>query len=196
MAKLTSDMFDGLVDVLGRPSEDLTARVVELKQMETTCDEMLHDITAYLIQCSSHEIGAQNAQKVTAMLRVVSEFEEATDRIYRLVKIVQRKYQKNREFTSVQQRELEAISMQVRALLDVACNSLTGVDGAALERANEIEDRVDKLRKRHNKAASQRMQNGSLVTTEMMFIDLNNHLEAVANHALNIVQAGRRDAIA
>ncbi|MEX1115569.1 MAG: Na/Pi cotransporter family protein [Akkermansiaceae bacterium] len=196
MAKLTSDMFDGLVDVLGRPNEDLTDRVVELKQMETTCDELLHDITAYLIQCSSHEIGSQNAMKVTSMLRVVSEFEEATDRIYRLVKIVQRKYQKNREFTPAHQRDLEAISMQVRALLDVACNSLTGVDGATLERANEIEDRVDKLRKRHNKAATQRMQDGSLVTTEMMFIDLNNHLEAVANHALNIVQAGRRDAVA
>lgn len=196
MAKLTSDMFDGLVDVLGRPSEDLTARVVELKQMEATCDEMLHDITAYLIQCSSHEIGARNALHVTAMLRVVSEFEEATDRIYRLVKIVQRKYQKSREFTPVHQRELEAISMQVRALLDVACNSLTGVDGSTLERANEIEDRVDKLRKRHNKAATQRMQDGSLVPTEMIFIDLNNHLEAVANHALNIVQAGRREGVA
>lgn len=196
MAKLTSDMFDGLVDVLGRPNEDLTPRVVELKQMETKCDEMLHDITAYLIQCSSHEIGSKNAHHVTAMLRVVAEFEEATDRIYRLVKIVQRKYQKSREFTPMHQRELEAISMQVRALLDVACNSLSGVDGSTLERANEIEDRVDKLRKRHNKAATQRMQDGSLVPTEMIFIDLNNHLEAVANHALNIVQAGRRETAA
>jgi phosphate:Na+ symporter len=196
MAKLSSDMFDGLVDVLGRPNEDLTSRVVELKQMETTCDEMLHDITSYLIQCSAHEIGTNNALKVTAMLRVVSEFEEATDRIYRLVKIVQRKYQKGHELTPLHQRELEAISMQVRALLDVACNSLAGVDGAVLERAIEIEDRVDKLRKRHNKAATQRMQDGALVPTEMIFIDLNNHLEAVANHALNIVQAGRREGAA
>lgn len=196
MAKLTSDMFDGLVDVLGRPNEDLSHRVVELKQMETTCDEMLHDITAYLIQCSAHEIGTQNASKVAGMLRVVSEFEEATDRIYRLVKIVQRKYQKGREFSPSHQRDLSAIAMQVRALLDVACNSLSGVDGSTLERANEIESRVDKLRKRHNKAASLRMQDGAQVPTEMLFIDLNNHLEAVANHALNIVQAGRREIMA
>jgi hypothetical protein len=27
----------------------------------------------------------------------------------------------------------------------------------------------------------------------MIFIDMNNHLEAVANHALNVIQAGRRD---
>ncbi|MEY4243476.1 MAG: hypothetical protein RLZZ245_1061 [Verrucomicrobiota bacterium] len=195
MAKLSSEMFDGLVDVLGRPNEDLSAKVAELKQMERTCDEMLHDITAYLIQCSSHEIGSQNAAKVASMLRVVSEFEEATDRIYRLVKIVQRKYEKSREFSAIHQRELTAIAMQVRALLDVACNSLSGVDGNSLERANEIESRVDKLRKRHNKAATLRMQDGGTVPTEMLFIDLNNHLEAVANHALNIVQAGRREKV-
>lgn len=194
MAKLTSEMYDGLIDVMGRPQEDLSQRVTELKQMEDTCDEMLHDITSYLIQCSTHEIGSNNAQRITAMLRVASEFEEATDRIYRLVKIVQRKYQKGRESSVIQQRELGAISMQVRAILDVASNSLTSVDGSAWERAHEIEDRVDKLRKKNNKSAAQRMQEGAVVQSEMIFIDMNNHFEAVANHALNIVQANRRDA--
>lgn len=193
MAELTSDMYDGFGEVFERPAEDLSPRVAELKRMEDVCDEMLHDITAYLIQCSAHEIGARNAARITAMLRVVSEFEEATDRIYRLVKIVQRKYQKKHEFSPVQQRELGAIRTQVRAILDLACNSLSGVDGAALERANAIEDRVDKQRKRNNKVASQRMQAGSDIPTEMLFIDINNHLEAIANHALNIIQAGRRD---
>ena len=192
MARLTSEMFDGLVDVMGRPQEDLSVQVAALKQMETRSDEMLHDITSYLIQCSTHEIGAGNAQRITAMLRVVSEFEEATDRIYRLVKIVQRKYVKGREFLPQQDRDLQSISMQVRALLDLSCNALVGVDGEVLERANQIEDRVDKLRKRNNKAAAQRMQQGSPVQTEMIFIDLNNHMEAVANHALNVIQASRR----
>jgi Na+/phosphate symporter len=83
--------------------------------------------------------------------------------------------------------------MQVRALLDVACNSLVDVRPDTLERANAIEDRVDALRKRNNKSAALRMQSGGEIQTEMMFIDLNNHLEAVANHALNIVQTKRRE---
>ena len=193
MAKLTSDMFDGLVEVLGRPDEDLSARVAELKRMEKTSDEMLHDITAYLIHCSTHEIGAGNAMKITAMLRVVSELEEASDRIYRLVKTVQRKYEQGRAFGPIQEKDLAAISLQVRALLDVACNSLGDLPPDILERAHAIEDRVDALRKRNNKDAAQRMQAGGDVQTEMLFIDLNNHLEAVANHALNIVQTKRRE---
>ncbi len=192
MARLTSEMFDGLVDVLGRPEEDLSSRVAELKRMEKTSDEMLHDITAYLIQCSSHEIGSGNAQKITAMLRVVSEFEEATDRIYRLVKTVQRKYEKGRAFLPLHEEELSAISASVRAILDIACNPQGGDGSGVLKRAKAIEDEVDALRKRHNKAAAQRMQEGAVVQVEMMFIDLNNHLEAVSNHALNIIQANLR----
>jgi len=30
-----------------------------------------------------------------------------------------------------------------------------------------------------------------VVQTEMIFIDLNNHMEAVGNHLLNVIQAGR-----
>ena len=193
MARLTSEMFDGMVDVMGRPNEDLSQRVSALKGMENTCDEMLHDITAYLIQCSTHEIGAGNASRITAMLRVVAELEEATDRIYRLVKVIERKYRKGRDFTEIQHKDLTAITMQVRALLDVGCNSLGSVNGEVIEKAQMIEDRVDALRKRNNKAAALRMQQGAVVQTEMIFIDMNNHLEAVANHALNVVQATRRE---
>ncbi|MGA0901041.1 MAG: Na/Pi cotransporter family protein [Luteolibacter sp.] len=193
MARLTSEMFDGMVDVLGRPNEDLSQRVSALKGMEDTCDTMLHDITAYLIQCSTHEIGAGNATRITAMLRVVAELEEATDRIYRLVKVIERKYRKGRDFSEIQHEDLTAITAEVQTLLEVACNSLGRVDGEDIEKAQLIEDRVDGLRKRNNKSAAVRMQQGTMVQTEMIFIDMNNHLEAVANHALNVVQAARRE---
>ncbi|QTN33080.1 Na/Pi cotransporter family protein [Akkermansiaceae bacterium] len=193
MAALTSEMFDGMVEVFNRPTEDLSARVAELKAMEDTCDDMLHDITSYLIQCSTHEIGSGNAMRITSSLRVVAELEEATDRIYRMVKVVQRKYEKGRDFSEIQHEELISSGAQVRMLLDVARNSLTGIDGTTYERAHEIEGRVDRLRKRNNKAAAKRMQEGAAVQTEMIFIDLNNHMEAIANHLLNVIQAGRRE---
>jgi phosphate:Na+ symporter len=152
---------------------------------------MLHDITTYLIHCSTHEIGSGNAARITAMLRIVSELEAATDRIYRLVKLIQRKHQKNRAFDATHYQELASISREVRALLDVACDAIAGIGAAVQEHANSIEDRINKLRKANNKSAAARMQDGSEVQTEMLFIDLNNHFEAVANHALNIVQANR-----
>lgn len=192
MAILTSEMFDGMMDVLGRPEEDLSPRVTELKQMEDICDEMLHDITTYLIQCSTHEVGSGNAGYITSLLRIVAELEEATDRTYRMVKVVQKKYEKSRDFTDIQNRELIKVGAYVKALMDVTKASLQGVDDDIWERAHELEARVDRLRKRNKKAAAKRMKDGSVVQTEMIFIDLNNHMEAVADHLLNVVQSGIR----
>jgi phosphate:Na+ symporter len=194
MATLTSDMFDGMIEVFKNPTEDLSARVAELKRMEDTCDDMLHDITSYLIQCSTHEIGSGNTGHITSMLRVVAEFEEATDRIYRMVKVVQRKYEKGRDFSEIQYEDFLSGGTQVRMLLNVAKDSLHGLDGTTYERAHEIEGRVDRIRKRSNKQAAKRMQEGSTVQTEMIFIDLNNHMEAVANHLLNVIQSAKVEA--
>lgn len=191
LAGLASEMYDGMVDVMGRPKEDLSKKVMELKAMEQTADEMLKEITDYLIQCSTHEIGTGNAAHISCLLRVVTEFEESTDRIHRLVQIVQRRYNKERHFLAVQEEDLGKIAAEVRLLLDMACQSLEGVDASTAARAQEIENRVDVLRKTNNKAAAQRMQQGGEVQTEMLFIDLNNHFEAVADHALNIIQAHR-----
>lgn len=189
MHSLASRMFDGFVSVLHRPDEDLSREVAELKAMEDECDVLLHDITSYLIQCSSHEIGPANASRITAMLRVVSEYEEATDRIYRLVKTLQRKHKDGRVFRADHSREISALCSQVRAILDLSGNSLSGVNGEMIDQANQNEDRIDRLRKQHNEGAIKRMQSGADVPTEMVYTELNNHLEAIGNHALNIIQS-------
>jgi phosphate:Na+ symporter len=192
MCRLTADMFEGFVQVLRRPGEDLSAEVARLKGMEDQCDAMLNDITTYLIQCSTHEIGRENATRIASMLRVVSEFEEATDRIYRLVKVVQRKYEKNLAFSPEHEAEIENLCGHVRRMLEMAERSLAGVPAALLDEAEHLENRIDALRKNHNRGAMKRMQDGGSVPTEMVFTEINNHLEAVGNHGLNILQNGDR----
>ncbi len=189
MAKLTQEMFDGFAEVFDRPDIDLSARVVELKKIEDTCDEMLNDITSYLIQCSTHEIGTGNASRIAAMLRVVSELEEVTDRIYRLVKAVERKYNKGMRFSQQQNEEVAGLIVSVRLLLQVAGDSLAGGQQSILDEAGRLEDEIDRLRKANNKGSIARMQSGGDVPTEMIFTEINNQLEAVGNHGLNVVQS-------
>lgn len=192
MSQLTTDMFVGFVEVLEQPDVDLSTRVVELKRMEDTCDVMLNDITSYLIQCSTHEIGGANATRIASMLRVVSEFEEATDRIYRLVKVVQRKYTKGLQFEPLHDQELVELCGHVRTMLDACASSLSGVSESLMDEANRLEDKIDALRKKHNRGSIRRMQAGCDVPTEMLYTEINNHLEAVGNHALNIIQNGEQ----
>ncbi len=190
MARLTNDMFRGFVEVLNNPHDDLSDKVTELKHMEVTCDGMLDDITSYLIQCSSHEINRDNAARITAMMRIASELEEVTDRIYRLVKIVQRKYQKEVNFQPLHDDEVNLLCAEVGSLLETNTASLSGVNKSLMERGREIENRINALRKGNNKASVKRMQSGGDVPTEMIFIEINNHLEAIGNLAMNVLQSG------
>ncbi len=189
MARLANEMFEGFVDVLDHPDIDLSNKVAELKKIEEDCDELLNDITAYLIQCSTHEIGSGNATRIAAMLRVVSEFEEVTDRIYRLVKAVQRKYNKGIRFLPEQNDEMNRLIVEVKALLGTASKSVGGGNNALLEEANRLEAQINTLRKANNKGSMKRMQDGGDVTMEMIYTDINNQLEAVGNHGLNVVQS-------
>lgn len=188
MSQMTLQMFDGFVDVFKSPDVDLSEQVSALKRMEDDCDHMLNDITSYLIQCSSHEIGRGNATRIAAMLRVVSEFEEASDRIYRLVKVLQRKYSKGKQFASAQDDEILSICVHVREMLEACERGLGGVSPALMSEVSSLEDKIDELRKTYNRSSVRRMQSGGDVPTEMIFTDINNHLEAIGNHALNIVQ--------
>jgi phosphate:Na+ symporter len=190
MARLTNEMFTGFVEVLNNPHDDLSEKVTELKHMEVTCDGMLEDITSYLIQCSSHEINRDNAARITAMMRIASELEEATDRIYRLVKVVQRKYQKEVNFQPLHDGEINLLCGEVGSLLETNTASLSGVDPSLMARGRQIENRINALRKSHNKASVKRMQSGGDVPTEMIFIEINNHLEAIGNLAVNVLQSG------
>ncbi|MCB1130867.1 MAG: Na/Pi cotransporter family protein [Verrucomicrobiae bacterium] len=188
MNDLVSRMFDGFVDVFRRPDEDLSAQVAELKRMEDESDEMLQDLTSYLIQCSTHEIGAGNATRISSLLRIASELEETADRIYRLVKVSQRRFKSGKNFSAEQIAEVESMCRGIRSMLDLCTTALKKGNHGTLEESTRIEDEIDALRKKHNKGAIARMQNGGDVPTEILFTEINNHLEAVANHALNIIQ--------
>jgi phosphate:Na+ symporter len=190
MCSVTRAMFGGFTEVLAKPDVDLSERVSELKRMEDECDRMLGEITSYLILCSTHEIGRENAQRIASMLRVVSEFEEATDRIYRLVKVLQRKYSKGLRFAGERETELLGLCAEVGRILEVCETSLAGVPAPLMDEAQRLENRIDAIRKTHNKESMARMQGGADVMVEMIYTELNNHLEAVGNHALNIVQNG------
>lgn len=190
MAALTNEMFAGFVEVLENPHEDLSGKVAGLKRMEDTCDVMLHDITSYLIQCSSHEIGQDNATHIAGLLRAVSELEEVTDRIYRLVKVVQRKYEKGIHFQALHDGEIQSLCTEVKAMLQLCSATLSEVTKPRLDEAHQIERRINLLRKGHNKASAKRMQEGGDVPTELIFTEINNHLKAIGNLALNVLQSG------
>jgi phosphate:Na+ symporter len=193
LARITRGMFLGYVEVFKNPAVDLSDEVKRLKALEDEADVLTHDITEYLVRTTAAELSEENARSVTRMLRIVSELEEVSDAIYRLIQITQRKYEKGRVFGDEATGSILAFSAKVLEIIDLYSEVLVkGASEPALRTAEEIERATDRLRKHDNKRAMKRMSENpaeDAVKTEMLTIDMNNQFEVIANHGLNVVQS-------
>ncbi len=192
LAVLTQRMFDGFNDVFNHPGEDMSTQVIALKQMEDQSDTMMNDITEYLVRCSASELSQSNAASVTAMLRITAELEEIADCIYRLVKLTEKKYRKNRQFSEETLASISEFADQVSRFItlynDRIFNPISAQD---IKDARELEDAIDNLRRTLNRKSVARMQEQGDIKAEMLSIDINNHFEKIGNHALNIIETAQ-----
>ena len=195
MSKHSQEMFRGFRKAFDNPSTDLSSKISSLKKMEEEADLMMQDITEYLVQCSARDLTPQHAGNIAAMIRIVAELEESTDCTYRLIKLIERKYNKGHDFTDHQTK-------RVREIADVVGQSLSAVDNYLLQAVpadvissvKSLEDQTDNMRKSFNKEAIKRMAEGD-IRIEMLYTDINNQLESLANHSLNIMEASNNATI-
>ncbi|MCU0781055.1 MAG: Na/Pi symporter, partial [Akkermansiaceae bacterium] len=191
LAGITRTMFTGCMEVFRHPHTDLTDEVKRLKAMEDAADILTHDITEYLVRTSSAEISPENARAVSRMLRIAAELEEITDAIYRLIQATKRRYTKGRVLSEENTAGTLELAARVSEMIDLYSEILASQATAAkLRRAEELERAIAKLRKQQNKQATVRMTAApESVKAELITIDLNNQLDMIASHGLNVIQS-------
>ncbi|MBK1791103.1 Na/Pi cotransporter family protein [Persicirhabdus sediminis] len=193
MADHCYDMYKGYIRVFEAPDEDLSDLVTKLKKMEDEADHMMHDITEYLVRCSAREVGMQNAERITHMLRVTAELEESSDSIYRLIKIAERMYNKDHVFKADQIHAIRDLAHAVeKIILHSKTLVLHEVSDAMMNEANTMRAEIKELIKKFNKAAMKRMADNGKVKLEMLNVNTNNHLEMIASHSYHIIESSKQ----
>jgi phosphate:Na+ symporter len=191
MADLTLEMYDDFENMFPDRSIDLTPAVEKSKELENTTDQCMADITQYLVRLSSAELSRRNADNVSSMIRIVSELEEASDCVHRLVMLTERRNRKGHTpFTDETTLALKRFTRLVGEFLTFTRNNITPpISLNILKDAEEFESNADEMRRNLNKASLSRMQEDGHLKREMLQIDINNQLEKIANHCLNVIQS-------
>lgn len=193
MADLTAEMFAGFREVFQHPDKDMSARVVELKEMEEVADQMTSDLTHYLVRLSAAELGEGNANLTAAMLRMVSELEETADGIYRLVKLAQRKYEDGVKFGKEPMRTINEVCDVVTATIELyRVRMFEPTTLEDIRAADRHEFALDEMRRKLNQDALDQIADGLDPNTGILAINLHNHLEKLGNHALHILEENHR----
>ncbi len=191
LAELTQHMFDGFLEVFNQPHKDFAARVAELRDLETKADEMTDAITEYLVRCSTGDIGQENAAEISQMIRIAAELETITDTVFRLTKFAQRRYRKNPDLKPEGMNEVLELARLVGEFIELYRSRMfQPVTARTLQIAEKLNVEIVAGRKRLNRQSMKRLaQPHSELRSEILNMEIHNHLEKIGHFSLNIMLA-------
>lgn len=187
MFQIIISMFDRFHDIFKQqtsaPQEEIDKQIED----ENFTDQMQEQISLYLIECSNEEMTDQLHSNVSALLRITDELESVADSCLNLSMLSRKQIEKQIAFSDEQMGELLPYCDQVRTFLMMISNNLKfRMPSAVLKDAKLQEDIINDTQNKLKKVARTRIENGSNVRAEFLFLDFVKHLEHIGDYSMNI----------
>jgi len=193
MVELIDNMFNTFLHVFHNPDKKLGSTVERVKEMEDLSDQMQIEITKYLAECSKEELSEHNVMNVSAMMRIVNELENIGDSCFKLMVLTERKYLSNIQLHKKATEEFDDFTALLSESMGLYKQKMNAhLETQVLELAFKLETKMNNLRDNLKKAAQHRLQDGSDVNAELMYLDILKHFEHIGDNSLNIAQALRQ----
>jgi len=197
MANLALSMFtrfSGVLQSLSELQEQDRQIVVdtlneELTHKEKYADEMRDQIGAFLMECARKRLNPRSEQRLSQLLRVISDLEDMTDDCCSLSFLLETGVKEGR---IIKKKEMEALSPYLQLVEDflnlVKKNLGKTLSADTLQNARELESAIDENRDKLRKMGRKRLESGKDVKTELLFIDLVRRIEKLGDYCLEIAE--------
>lgn len=189
MTEITISMFALFLEVLDNPDKKIDEAIERLKKQEDYTDQMQEAISEYLQNCSQENLTPNSRHNVNSMIRISHELENIGDSCFNLGILTQRKYDMQILFTDEMREQLRPFIAKAKTFLDFIFKKMNRrISEAELNEAVLLEEDVDAMRSDLRENSQNRIQEGSSVKTELIYLDLVKHIEHIGDSALNIAQ--------
>ncbi len=193
MAEVTYNMFDTFLHVFNNPDKKLGDKVEAVKAQEELTDQMQEEITKFLVECAKEELSEHNIMNVNAMMRIASELENIGDSCFKLMILTEKKYLKKIQLHEKAMKEFKDISDLLLEFMSIYKKHMNArMESRVLDLAFKLEGKINVLRDSLKKATQYRLQDGSNVKSELIYLDLLKHFEHIGDYSLNIAKAMRQ----
>jgi phosphate:Na+ symporter len=193
MADIISDMFNRFWDFFSINEKHFGDEVEVQKKMEDLTDKMQEEITKFLSQCSLDNMNQVSAKNVYSMIRITNELESIGDSCYNLMILAERRSKQhiviNQEALDKLLPYVDLVKQFIRFIRSHLNEHLSSENMAV---AVKLEEKINKMRNTLKQSASKRLQDGSNVRSELLYIDIVRHVEQIGDHSLNITQSLNR----
>jgi len=193
MVSVIDDMFNTFLTVFHNPDKKMGSSVEKVRGMETLSDQMQVEITKYLVECSKEDLSERSVMNVNAIMRIVNELENIGDSCYKLMLLTERKYNNKIQLHTKAMEEFDDFtSILVESMELYKLHMNEHLEKQVLDIVYKLEKKMNNLRDNLKKATQYRLQDGSNVKSELLYLDLLKHFEHIGDNNLNIAQALRQ----
>ncbi len=193
MVGVIDDMFNTFLEVFRNPDKKMGSSVEKVRNMETLSDQMQVEITKYMIECSKEDLSERSVMNLNAIMRIVNELENIGDSCYKLMLLTERKYDNKIQLHTKAMEEFnDFASLLAESMEFYKLRMNEHLEKQVLDLVYKLEVKMNNLRDNLKKATQYRLQEGSNVKSELLYLDLLKHFEHIGDNSLNIAQALRQ----
>ena len=184
MAACAAGALDAALDSFDHYTPELAERI---RRDEQRCDHYEDVLGTYLVKLSTQQMGAEESEEATEMLKTIGDLERISDHAVNIVEAAEEMHSKKIKFSQQALRELPVIVNAVSEILDMSINAFINNDVNLAKNVEPLEDVIDQLRSDLKTRHIERLRNGKC-TIELGFIlqDLLTNFERVSDHCSNI----------
>ena len=188
MTDIVSEMFDRFqVGITTLDTKFIEDHMEVMKSEEDYCDQMQEQITAYLLKCENLPVSVTQLSNISSMIQIVDDLEAITDECYALGKLIQKSIEKKMEFKDEDmERLLPYVELARQFMQFIHININKHLSKEKLEFATELENSIDAFKNELKKLARKRLEEGSNVKAELLYMDLVKQIERIGDHCFNI----------
>lgn len=158
-----------------------------VKKNEELVNSLQKDITLYIVDISKQPLSDSESIMVPAMISSINNVERIGDHIMDIQELITGSLQSNISFTDVAIKELKELEALILKMFDNTMKGLQNYDMDLAKQTEELEDEVDALIAQLQDNHLQRLHEGSCnIESGVVFLDIINHLERVADHIYKI----------
>jgi len=159
----------------------------DLLLKEQYIDEMKEILSGFLIDCSRLKLNPKSEKRLSSLLHVIVTLESMSDECYGISLLLEKSVSKDCVFKEKEMDVLIPYVGQVEEFLVLLENQLkTGQTPEQKARAAEMEEIIDKRRKKLHRLGRKRIEAGKNVKAELMFIDLVRRIERLGDYCFEI----------
>ncbi len=159
----------------------------EVRESEDKTDKYEDMLGTYLLKLGAEPLSDENSEEVTALLKLIGDFERIGDHAVNVVESAEEMHEKSLEFSRSAKYELSVMAAAVGEVLDLAVKAFADDDAQAAKAVEPLEQVVDDLKNELRTRHILRMKKGECsIEAGFVWSDLLTNLERASDHCSNV----------